>query len=224
LTDPTLRRIGLGLQEDEPVSLPRIPEDECRHTTLASVLRRLFTPAGGTLQARAGAVLLDEDGRPRALTAPFTGDWPRAERQALELFATARKLGWPRLMLFRTEPNPHARTELVGLQVVLDMRALGLLFAVEVVDLLVVRPKRHWSFSKVPVLRASLDCEMTLNRTFNYLIACGFERSLPALPIGASTEAGVPLRVERLLGGPCVERFFQGPWPIERAEPRLEGE
>jgi hypothetical protein len=224
MTAPTLRHVGLGLREEEPVPLPRIPEGECRHTTLAAVLRGLFTPPGGTLQARAGAVFLDEDGHPRVLTAPFAGGWPRAEPQALELFATASKLGCPGLVLFRTEPNPQARPELMALQVALDMRALGMLFAIEVVDLLIVRPKRHWSLSKVPVLGASLDCEATLNRTFNYLIACGFERSLPALPIGASTEAGVSLRVEHLLQGSCVERLFEGPWPVERAEPRLEGE
>ena len=191
------RRLALELRDEELLPLPRLPRGGDRHTILASFLRELFTGPGGRLEARAGAVFLDDDGRPRALTAPFAGEWPRANVQALELFATAKKAGWTRLVLFRTESNPHALPD-ITLRFTQEMRALGLLFGVEVVDLLVLKPRRHWVFSRVPLLRASLQCEATLSRTFDRLIVDGFERSLPPLEIPPAAEGGAPLRVERL--------------------------
>lgn len=190
-------RVALELRHEGLIPLPRLPEDEERDKRLASLLRELFTRPGGALEPRAGAVLLDEDDQPRALTAPFAGEWPRADVQALELFATAKKAGWPRLVLFRSESNPHALPDIV-LQFAQEMRALGLLFGIEVVDLLFVRPERHWTFSKVPLLRASFHCEATLSRVLDHLIVCGFERSLPPLEIEPVTEDGTPLPVERL--------------------------
>jgi len=191
------RRLALALQEEELLPLPRLPNDEGRDKVLAAWLRGVFTRPGGRLEARAGAVLLDGDDRPRALTAPFAGEWPPAEVQALELFTTAKKAGWPRLVLFRTESIAQALPS-SALRFAQDMRAVGLLFAVEVVDLLIVRPNRHWALSRVPLLHASLDCELTLSRSLDHLIVCGFERSLPPLDIEGGSEAGIPLRVERL--------------------------
>ena len=209
MTNEAFCRVGLELQEEQVLPLPRLPRGEDRHKVLASLLRELFTRPGTRLEARTGAVLLDEDDRPRALTAPFGQEWPRADVQALELFTTARKAGWPRLILFRSEPNPHALPD-IALQFAQDMRALGLLFAVEVVDLLIVKPHRHWTLSKVPILRACFDCEATLNRAFNHLIARCFERSLPPIEIPDSTEDGVPLIVERLVEGPFPGHRLEG--------------
>lgn len=220
MTDATFRRVALDLHEEGLLPLSRLPEGEGRDRVLVSFLREIFTEPGGRLAACAGAVLLDEDGRPRALTAPFAGEWPRADVQALELFATARKAGWPRLVLFRCESSSHALPN-SSLRFAQDMRALGLLFAVEVVDLLIVRPGRHWALSKVPILAASLDCAATLNRSLDYLIACGFERSLPPLEIDESAEDGVPLRVEALVEP--AGRARTGGLMNPRLEPTLDG-
>ena len=201
-------RVGLELVE-EVVQLPESPKRAALDKRLASWLRELFTRQGGRLEARAGAVLLDEQDRPQALTAPFAGEWPRAEVQGLELFATARKAGWHRMVLFRSEPSPHAQPD-IALQYTQDMRALGLLFAVEVVDFLLVKPGRHWTFSKVPVLGASLHCEATLSRTLDYLIARAFERCFPPVQIGEAVERGVPLPVEKLVPESSAEGYTEG--------------
>lgn len=191
------RHVALALREEELLPVPHLPDGERRDKILASFLRELFTRPGGKLAARGGALLLDDAGRPRALTAPFAGDWPPADVQALEVCATAKKAGWPRLVLFRTESTTRALPS-SALRFAQDVRALGLLFGVEVVDLWIVRPRRHWALSRVPVLRASLDCEATLSRSLDDLIVSAFERSLPPLDLDETTEAGVPLRVERL--------------------------
>jgi len=202
------RRVGLTLEEAELLPVPRLPEGDARARILASFLRELFTERG-RLRARSGAVLLDDDDQPRALTAPFADEWPRADAQGLELLTTAKKAGWPRLILFRSEPNPHALPD-IALHFAQDMRALGLLFAVEVLDLLIIKPQSYWILSKVPILRACLDCEATLNRAFNYLIARGFERSLPPIEIPQSTEVGVLLSVARLVEGPFAGHGPEG--------------
>lgn len=202
------RQVGLTLEEAELLPVPRLPEGDARAEILASFLRDLFTERG-RLRARSGAVLLDEDDQPRALTAPFADEWPRADAQGLELLNTAKKAGWPRLILFRSEPNPHALPE-IALYFAQDMRALGLLFGLEVLDLLIIKPQRYWILSKAPILRATLDCEATLNRTFNHLIARGFERSLPPIELPPSTEDGVPLSVERLVEGPFAGHGLEG--------------
>lgn len=211
MTDPyTFRRLALAVQEEEVLlPPPHLPQGQSRDKILASFLRELFTQPGGSLEARAGAVLLDEDDRPRGLTAPFGQEWPRAGVQALELFATARMTGWPRLVLFRLDPNPHSVAEIV-LEFAQEMRALGVLFGVDVMDLLIVRPKHHWTLSKVALLGASLNCEATLSRSLDYLIACGFERSLPPLVVEDSAEGGVPLRAEHLVGAPRSEHGLEG--------------
>ena len=209
MTHPTLRRVALELHEEDVLPLPRLPRGEDRDRVLASLLRELFTRPGATLEARTGAVLLDEDGRVRALTAPFGREWPRADVHGLELLATAKKAGWPRLILFRAASNPRGLPD-IALHFAQDLRALGMLFGVEVVDLLIVQRHRHWTLSKVPLLGECLDCEATLNRAFNHLIARGFERSLPPIEIPQSTENGVPLSVERLLDGPFAGHGLEG--------------
>jgi len=218
-THPTLRRVILELHEEDVLSLPRLPrgeprdgehpDGEDRDRGLASLLRELFTRPGTPLESHTGAVLLDEDGRARALTAPFGREWPRADVHGLELLATAKMTGWPRLILFRSASNPRGLPD-VALHFAQDMRALGLLFGLEVVDLLIVLPRRHWTLSKVPVLRECLSCEATLNRAFNHLIARGFERSLPPIEIPESTEDRVALPVERLIDGPFASHGLEG--------------
>lgn len=210
MTHGTFRRVTLDLRQQDLLPVPRLPEGEARAKILACFLRELFTTDRGRLRARSGAVFLDEQDRPRALTAPFADEWPRADAQGLELLARAKKTGWTRLILFRSEPNSYTLPD-IALHFVQDMRALGLLFAVEVVDLLILKPERCWILSKAPIIRATLDCEATLNRAFNHLIARAFERSFPPIEIPAPTEHGVPLAVERLIEeGPFVGHGSEG--------------
>lgn len=209
MTAARLARLALELQEEELFPLARLAQGERGDQVLASILRELFTRPGGGLEARSGAVLLDDDDRPRAITAPFANEWPRADVQALELFATAKKSGWPRMVLFRSEPNPHVVPD-IALGFTQEMRALGLLLGLQVVDHLIVKPRWHWCFSKVPLLRASLQCEVTLSRVFDDLIVSGFERSLPPLEIEESTEDGAALGVDPLDETPWTERRLGG--------------
>jgi len=209
MTGDRFRRVTLALREEELLPLPRVPEGQDRDRILASLLRELFTRSGGGLEACAGAVLLDEDGQLRAVTAPFGEEWPRADVQGLELLTTARKAGWRRLVLFRMDPNPHSVPN-IALQFAQEMRALGLVFAVEVVDLLVVRPRRHWSLSRVPLLGASLDCEATLRRSFDDLIATAFERWRRPLEMEEPIEDSVRLLVRRLLENARVQQRVEG--------------
>lgn len=209
-TGPALRRLALDLRDEDLVSVPRLPEGEAPDRALAALLRELFTQPDGTLEARAGAVLLDDAGQPRGLTAPFGGEWPRAEVQALEIFATARKVCWHRLVLFRADPTPRSEPPGMDFQFALEMRTLGILFAVEVEDLLILKPHGHWTLSRIPVLRAGLHCEVTLDRALGSLMASGFERSLP--PIGPADDFATGHRFQG------AGELVRGPWAAFQAE------
>ena len=193
-------RVALELREEALLPLRGLSQGGTRDQLLASLLRALFTRVGGELEACAGAVLLDEEDRARALTAPFGEEWPQADAQALELFTTARKTGLRRLVLFRLDPNPHSVPE-VALRFAQEMRALGLLFAVEVVDLLVVWPRRHWSLSNVPLLGASLDCKATLRRSLDDLSAYALERRLYPVKFEDPSMGGLRSLARLLLEG-----------------------
>lgn len=210
MTQPAFRRLALDLREDELLPLPRLPEGKARDRGLAALLRELFTRSDGELEARAGAVLLDDEGQPRGLTAPFGGEWPRAEVQGLELFATASKTSWHRLVLFRSDPNPLSRAVMAAFQFGQAMRALGIVFGLEVEDLLILKPRGCWTLSRLPLLSASLNCEATLDRALRNLIASGFERSLP------------PIEPDDATGHrhPRTGALVQGPWSACHREVR----
>lgn len=205
------RRVALELSSEELVPLPRLPETEGREQALAGLLRELFTGPGGRLEARMGAVLIDGEGQPRALTAPFGGEWPRSETLALELFATAKKVGCSRLVLFRTEPSTFAEPAFAAFHIALDIRALGLIFELEIEDLVILRPGSEWILSRAPVLGESLHCEATLHRTLGLLIAHNVGRTLSALDLpGKNTETAERPDASGLLA--------RGPRPLRQRE------
>jgi|GEM_PF-6139181 len=210
MTNPPFRRLKLELHEEDVVPLPQLPEGRGRDRVLAGLLREIFTRPGGELAACSGAVLLDKAGQPRAVTAPFKGAWPRATTQAPELFAIAKRADCPRLVLFHCEPHAEANPEMLSLELALEMRALGLFFGIEIEDLLILKPRRHWTLSRIPILGRCLDCEASLDRIVGSLIAGGFEL-LPdseAKPIGEEAALDV------------IGLLMKGPWTGQQSEAR----